>query len=99
MSRLANTNTNHFLTKYGFTYGPHSGPQGESGYTNTFNHEHDTECLWVTVDLNANVVHFYNEFECGGLLSQYSIDIPENIDTDDETEFIEWLDEYIPDED
>ena len=40
----------------------------------------------------------YNEFECGGLLSKYDIDIPENIDIDDETEFIKWLDEYIPDE-
>ena len=89
MGRL--TKTNHFLTEYGFTYGNNSGPQGESGYTNTYIHENGTECLWVTV-------HFYNEFECGGLLNKYDIDIPDNIDIDDETMFINWLNEYIPEE-
>lgn len=97
MGRL--TKTNHFLTEYGFTYGDRSGPQGESGYTNTYRHENGTERLWVTVNLNNRTVHFYNEFECGGLLSKYNIDIPDNIDINNEDVFIKWLDDYIPDED
>ena len=92
------TKTNHFLIEYGFTYGEHSGPQGESGYTNTYLHENKTECLWVTINFANKTVHFYNEFECGGLLSKYDIDIPDNIDTDNESDFIEWLGDYIPDE-
>lgn len=36
--------------------------------------------------------------ECGGVLSKYDIDIPDDIDINDETDFIKWLDEYIPDE-
>lgn len=96
MGRL--TKTNHFLTNYGFTYDNNSGPQGESGYTNTYIHENGTECLWITINLNNRTVHFYNEFECGGLLSKYDIDIPDTIDIDNETMFINWLDEYIPNE-
>lgn len=96
MSRL--TKTNHFLTDYGFTYGNNSGPQGEAGYTNTYRHENGTERLRVTVNLNNRNVHFYNEFECGGVLSKYDIDIPDDIDINNETDFIKWLDEYIPNE-
>ena len=50
------------------------------------------------VNLKNRNVHFYNEFECGGVLSKYDIDIPDDIDINDETDFIKWLDEYIPDE-
>lgn len=89
--------TDNFLTKYGFKYGESSGPCGESGYTNTLRHANSSECLWVTVDFKKRKVHLYNEFDCGGMLSRRTIDIPDNI-VDDEDDFIEWLDEYIPEE-
>ena len=90
--------SDNYLVNYGFKYGINSGPCGESGYTNTFIHANGSECLWITVDFNHKKVHLYNEFECGGVLSKYDIDIPDDIDINDETDFIKWLDEYIPDE-
>ena len=87
----------NFLSKYGFQYGVNSGPCGESGYTNTFLHKNGSECLWVTVNFRNKKVYFYNEFECGGVLSQYTINIPEIV-IDNENEFIKWLDNYLPDE-
>lgn len=86
---------NHFLTKYGFKYGKQSGPCGETGFTNTYIHANNSERLWITVNLTQKKAYFYNEFECGGMLSQYSLDIPSDI-IDDEKKLIDWLDEFSP---
>lgn len=88
-------NTNNFLTKYGFKYGNRSGPCGESGFTNTYMHANNSERLWITVDFIQNKVHLYNEFECGGMLSQSVVNIPYGI-IDDESKLIEWLDTLTP---
>lgn len=87
----------NFLLKYGFTFGEDKGPQGECGYTNTYFHSNNTERLWVTVDFENGIVYFYNEYECGGLLSQWTEDIPDNVKYC-EYPFIEWLNEQIPEE-
>ena len=86
---------NHFLTKYGFEYGEQSGPCGETGFTNTYMHADNSERLWITVNFDQEIVYFYNEFECGGILSQYTLDIPSDI-INDENKFIDWLDESSP---
>ena len=98
MGRLKQTRTIHFLEKYGFRYSSRSGMQGEPGYTRIFPHANGSECLWVTVDFEHNKVYFYNELEFGGVLSQYTLDIPDNI-ADDEDAFIKWLEEEIPEDD
>lgn len=86
---------NHFLAKYGFKYDVRSGPQGETGFTRSYIHANNTECLWITVNFDQNMVYFYNEFECGGGLSNYKCIIPPCIEND-EDKFIKWLEEQIP---
>ncbi len=88
-------NKYQFLTKLGFKFGPNSGARGEYGYTKTFHHN-GNETLWVTVSPINNKVYLYNEWDCGGMLWDREIDIPDNI-MDNETEFVEWLDEQIGD--
>ena len=58
-------------------------------------HANNSERLWITVNLAQKKVYFYNEFECGGMLSQYSLDIPSGI-INDENKLIDWLDEFSP---
>lgn len=86
---------NHFLTKYGFKYSKQSGPCGETGFTNTYMHANNSERLWITINLAQKKAYFYNEFECGGMLSQYALDIPSDI-IDDENKLIDWLDGFSP---
>lgn len=94
----------HFLTNYGYKYSLNGGPQGEPGFTRTYIHADGSERLWVTVDIEHNKVHLYNEFECGGLLSQQSIDIPDSCYNYCgekhlyEYNFINWLDKQTPDD-
>ena len=93
MSFITNNikDTSHFLTKYGYEYSEHSGPFGETGFTNTYMHSNDSECLWITVNFDKNKVYVYNELAVGGSLCQFELDIPSDI-VDKEEEFINWLD-------
>lgn len=92
---IRNQDENHFLTKYGFNYGERSGQCGETGFTNTYLHANNSERLWITVDLVHKKAYLYNEFECGGMLSRFVLDIPSNI-IDDENKLINWLNGLLP---
>lgn len=66
-----------FLLKYGYEFGMSSGPQGEMGFTKTYYHN-GSEVLWVTINPNTYKVHFYNEYDCGGLLNKWIVCIPKS---------------------
>lgn len=78
------------LAEIGFEYG--SGPQGEPDWVNTY--RQDGERLWVTVDLERDMLCLYNEYNCGGLLWQDRIPIPEEA-LESPDDLIDWLDETI----
>jgi len=85
----------HYLLKYGFEWdnSPVAGnkPAFERGYSH-----HDTlEFAYVSVNLEDKLINIYNEYDCGGLLWEQEDTIPDNIDIDDEQEFITWLDNYV----
>lgn len=89
----------HFLSRYEFKYGLNSGPRGESGWTNTYWHDNNSKILWITIDFDNQKAYFYDEYECGGCLSSYALDIPysEEALKSDPVPFIEWLNQMLPD--
>lgn len=83
-----------FLFQLGFKYGNHGGAKGEAGYTKIIYHNDDSETLWITVNPVTKKLYLYNEYECGGMLWEREVDIPDNA-FDNENNFIDWLDEQI----
>lgn len=88
--------TNDWLEKYGFKYDkrPVAG-DGTPGYERGYYHLNGSEFLWVTVCFPKKKVFLYNEYECGGLLWERTLDIPEYIYSTDEEKFIDWLDKEL----
>ena len=86
----------NWLSKYGFEYSsnPVAG-YGNKGYERGYYHKNGLEFLWVNICFPKRKVYLYNEYECGGLLWEREIDIPERIYSTDEEEFINWLDEEL----
>lgn len=82
-----------FLLNLGFKYGERSGAQGETGYTKTINHNVN-ETLWITVNPQERKVYLYNEWDCGGELWSRNYKIPQSV-LENETEFVDWLDDKI----
>ncbi len=81
-----------WIRKYGFKYEKRPVAGNCPGYERAYTHSNGTECLWVNVCFSKRKVYLYNEYECGGLLWQRTLDIPYGICNKDETEFIDWLD-------
>ena len=85
----------HFLNNYGFTFGEHSGPMGEYGFTNVFYHnyhnqDHGLIALWITVDIINNKIYMHDESESHEFVSNVTIDIPDGL-LESESKFIEWF--------
>ncbi len=78
-----------FLTNLGFKYNLY----GKEDYIKTIHHN-EIETLWIAINPQERKVHLYNEWDCGGELWQYTYDIPQSV-LENETEFIDWLDEKI----
>lgn len=92
-----NANNISWLNKYGFEYSSScvatpSNRTRTRGYERGYEHEDGLEYLWVTVDFPHRKIYLYNEYDCGGLLWERELDIPDGIYSDDEYKFIEWLD-------
>lgn len=85
--------TNIDFTSLGFKYG--RGAQGEIGYVKVIYHNDDSERLWITIDTENKTLYLYNEFECGGLLWNIEVDIPNSV-LSDVGEFVEWFRCRIP---
>lgn len=85
-----------WLEGYGFKYdkSPVAG-DGTPGYERGYLHSNGSEFLWVTICFPKRKVFLYNEYECGGLLWERELDIPDGIYSTDEEEFIDWLDEEL----
>lgn len=88
--------TINWLEKYGFKYesSPVAG-DGSPGYERGYYHCNDLEYLRVNVCFPKRKVFLYNEYDCGGLLWERELDIPDGIYSTDEEEFINWLDEEL----
>lgn len=86
----------NWLEKHGFEYTrcPVAG-DGTPGYERGYYHLNDLEYLWVNVCFPQRKVFLFNEYECGGLLWEKDLDIPDGIYSTDEKEFIDWLDEEL----
>lgn len=82
-----------FLIQLGFRYGMNSGARGEAGYTKVMNHS-GNERLWITVNPIEKKLYLYNEWECGGMLWDRTIDIPSE-DLSDKDDLIDWIDKQI----
>lgn len=85
----------NWLNKYGFKYAKRPVAGGCSGYERGYYHENDSEYLWVNVCFSERKVYLYNEYDCGGLLWERELSIPDEIYDTDEEEFINWLDEEL----
>lgn len=84
--------TKSFLYGLGFQYGEHSGPRGECGFTTTV--QHGSKTLWITIDTIQNKMYLYNEYDCGGMIWDDEVYLPNNV-LSDKYEFAKWLDEQI----
>lgn len=86
----------NWLSKYGFEYSNHPvAGYGNKGYERGYYHKNNLEFLRVNICFPNRKVYLYNEYECGGLLWEREIDIPDGICITDEEEFIDWLDEEL----
>ena len=84
-------NTLTFLNDLGFVLD--TGPTGKKGYVKIIDHD-SIERLWITIILSSDTVHLYNEYDCGGLLWERTLDIPHEC-INDKDKFIDWLDSMI----
>lgn len=84
-----------WLNKYGFIYSTNPVAGNSAGYERGYFHANDSEYLRVNVCFPNRKVYLYNEYECGGLLWERELDIPDGICSTDEEEFINWLDEEL----
>lgn len=82
---------NSIFEHYGFEYGIHSGPKGEEGYTRTFKHDDGFYVLWVTI--NGRTLYLYDEYDCGGMVYEEEIHIPEEYQTNQEV--LDYVDEVV----
>lgn len=87
----------HYLIKYGFSWDNSPVAGNVPAFERGFSHNNGLEFAYVAINLACKTVSIYNEYDCGGLLWQQDDIIPDNIDTDDEKEFITWLDAYVTD--
>ena len=81
-----------FLDELGFITG-RDPCGGREGYTKTVHHS-GNETLWITVSLRDNKVYLYNEWDCGGMLWNKTLDIPEEALANKNT-FVDWLEEKV----
>ena len=84
-----------WLKKYGFEYDARPVAGDSPGYERGYYHKDDLEYLWVNVCFPKRKVFLYNEYECGGVLWERELDIPDGIYSTDEKEFIDWLDKEL----
>lgn len=87
--------TINWLEKYGFKFTRNPVAGNSPGYERGYFHSNDLEYLRVNVCFPDRKVYLYNEYECGGLLWERELDIPDSIYSTDEEEFIDWLDEEL----
>lgn len=80
-----------FLLNLGFEYNLY----GKEDYIKTINHN-EIEVLWITVNPQESKVYLYNEWDCGGELWSRKYDIPQDV-LENESDFMDWLDEKIGD--
>ena len=82
------------LKEYGFSFTTNPVAGNKPGYEKTITHSNGTETLWINICVLSQKVYLYNEFECGGLLWEKEIDIPETMSINEDS-FIDWLNEEI----
>lgn len=85
----------NWLNKYGFIYDKDPVAGDCSGYEKGYYHADGLEYLWINICFPERKVYLYNEYDCGGLLWETELDIPDGIYSTDEEEFINWLDEEL----
>lgn len=88
---------NKLLESEGFELENHSPDGYDCDYEKVIPHD-DIYSLWVNVSLRDRKVYFYDEYDCGGKISGYTAEIPEDIDLFDYS-FIYWLRSEIEGED
>lgn len=84
-----------WLAKYGFKYTNNPVAGNSAGYERGYYHSNDLEYLWVNVCFPKRKVYLYNEYDCGGVLWERELYIPDWIYSTDEEEFIDWLDSEL----
>lgn len=84
-----------WLIKYGYEFTGRPVAGDCSGYERGYYHADNSEYLWVNICFPKRKVYLYNEYECGGLLWERELDIPDEIYDADEEEFINWLDNEV----
>lgn len=87
--------TNKLLESEGFELEDHSPEGYDCDYEKVIPHD-DIYCLYVNVSLRDRKVYFYDEYDCGGEISNYTARIPEDIYLWDYS-FICWLRNEIED--
>ena len=85
-------NTVDWLSKYGFRYKTNPVAGGNPGYQRGYYHANDLEFLWINICLTDRKVYLYNEYDCGGLIWERDLDIPEDVEGE---ELIDWLDKEL----
>lgn len=88
--------TNKLLELEGFTWEDFSVEGYECNYEKIIPHGDDLYELFVAIDLENRRVYFYDQYECGGVIGSYDLDIPEYLDLWS-TQFIDWLNSEMED--
>ena len=86
---------NRLLESEGFEQEYHSAEGYDCDYEKVIPHD-GMYVLYVDVSFKDRKVYFYDEYDCGGVISNHATIIPDAIDLES-LSFIEWLKSEIED--
>lgn len=88
---------NQWLYKYGFLYDSNCHAGNCRGFERYYKSEtEDDTILWVTISTSKRIVYLVTEFyTTNGVIEETKVDIPKEIDINNEAIFITWLDSIV----
>lgn len=92
MNYLTKKGHYHFLEDYGFTQETKTCIGEPCDYEAVINN--GTYTLWIGVDIEHLVAHFYLEYDCGGEVERFDEDLSD-VAVDDEDCLIPFLDNIV----
>ena len=84
----------HWLEDYGFDKCARTVLGQPCQYETCVHSNNDLYCIWVGVNFDALEVYIYVEYECGGEVCRYTVDLSD-IDVDNENELMQVLDDAV----
>ena len=84
----------HWLEDYGFDKCSRTVLGQSCQYETCVHSKDDLYCIWVGINFDALEVYIYVEYECGGEVCRYTVDLSD-VDVDREEALMQVLDDAV----